>query len=69
MDNKFKKYEEEPRLLLIDQNIDAVAWAKSFIATRDRNGFEIDEDIMIAWFANAIENAKDYVYNKGREYA
>ncbi len=59
MENEFKRYEDDPSNLLIDNNTDAKAWANSFMATIHRD--KIDEEILITWFANAIENAKDSV--------
>jgi len=36
-------------------NTDAMAWAKSFVEHKEANGWtleDIDEGLMVAWFAN-----------------
>lgn len=41
---------------------DAQIWAKEFIRIKNENNWstsDIDESLMICWFANAIETAKD----------
>ena len=55
---------EDPAYLLIDQNVDAQEWAKSFIHTVQSKDIKIDENLMLSWFAAAIENAKDWQCNK-----
>jgi len=53
----YTRYEVDPGNLLKDQNTDARAWAKSFIAMKKRQKWalkSIDEELMIGWFANAI---------------
>ena len=63
-----KPWEEEPAELLKTLDTDAKHWAEAFMATIAKGHFtkdEIDESLMISWFANAIENAKDA---EGRVY-
>lgn len=51
------------------QTDNAQDWARSFIKTMHRNKWsldDIDEGLMIAWFANAIETAKDIKDRKTR---
>lgn len=54
----------DPATLVGNRITDAQQWAKSFIQ-RIKLGFfskdDIDESLMIGWFANAIETAKDSV--------
>jgi len=59
---KNKPWEEDPSELLKTQDTDAQHWAQSFMSRIEQGFFtkeEIDESLMISWFANAIENAKD----------
>ena len=59
------KYEEDPSELLKDQCVDAQQWAKAFMYTMGRDkALLVDEELMISWFAAAIENAKDWQYNR-----
>ena len=37
---------------------DAHVWAKEFIRMKNLHNFDIDEDLMIGWFANAIETGR-----------
>lgn len=56
----------DPAKLVGNQSTDAYRWAQSFMNMIDKGHFtkdEIDEGLMIAWFANAIETAKDSTYN------
>lgn len=57
---------EDPSELIKDQSTDAYRWARSFISMIEQGHFtreEIDEDLMITWFANAIETTKDSARN------
>ena len=56
---------EDPTELLKQQCTDAQEWAKAFIYTVQSKELQIDEGLMISWFAAAIENAKDSVYYVG----
>ena len=65
---KNRPWEEDPSELLKKQDTDAQHWAQSFMSRIEQGFFtkeEIDESLMIVWFANAIENAKDA---EGRVY-
>lgn len=51
--------------LSIHQNPDARAWAKFFMETKNKNpNYVIDEEIMIAWFANAMMAMHDHLMSK-----
>jgi hypothetical protein len=48
----------------IHTNPDAQAWAKFFIKTKNEMGWteqDIDEGLMIGWFANAMGAMHDYL--------
>lgn len=45
----------------LHSNPDAQAWAKFFIKTQAETGFEIDEALMLSWFANAMMAMHDYL--------
>ncbi len=66
-------WEEDPANLLKNLDTDASHWARAFMSRIEHGYFTkegIDEDLMISWFANAIENAKDserFVYAKPDE--
>lgn len=47
--------------MTIHQSTDAAKWAKFFIETRNKTNFEIDESLMIGWFANAMMAMHDHV--------
>jgi len=54
--------------LSIHQNPDAKAWAKFFMETKQRNNWtldDIDEELMIGWFANAMMAMHDYLILDG----
>ncbi len=58
----------DPSELVGKQSTDAQRWAQSFMGMIDKGHFskeEIDEGLMISWFANAIEVAKDSVRLNG----
>ena len=49
----------------IHSNPDAMAWAKFFMDTWKRNKWEleeIDEGLMMGWFANAMMAMHDHIY-------
>lgn len=46
--------------------VDASKWAKEFMRLQKKVGFTIDEELMKAWFANAIMAGMDEQYNKCR---
>lgn len=55
----------DPGDLIKDQNTDAQAWAKSFMSTMECGYFkpeEIDEGLMISWFANVMMTMYDNVH-------
>ena len=48
----------------IHDNSDAAAWAKFFMETKTKNNWsldDIDEDLMLGWFANAMMAMHDHV--------
>lgn len=48
----------------IHSNPDAAAWAAFFMATKKKNGWtieDIDEALMLGWFANAMMATHDYL--------
>lgn len=47
------------------QTSDAQQWAREFIARFGAKLVEIDEGLMLAWFANAIETGRTFGYEKG----
>ena len=51
------------------QSADAVLWARSFMETKEWWGdeFELDEDLMVSWFANSMESMRDQVERQERE--
>ena len=57
---------EDPLELITSHSTDAYRWARSFISMVEQGHFtknEIDEDLMITWFANVIETTKDSMHN------
>ena len=48
----------DPNLHLHDTD-DASVWAEAFVQTVKDNDLVVDEDLMLSWFANAIETGKD----------
>ena len=61
MENE-KKTEETTNL---HSNPDAQVWAKYFMETKEKNNWsikDIDEELMIAWFANAMMAIGDHIY-------
>jgi len=53
----------DPSELVKNGSIDAYRWAKSFMYAIDSGYFDkkdIDEKLMITWFANAIEVAREH---------
>ncbi len=60
---------KEPVDLVKTQCTDAREWARQFIDTVNVQGWtleDIDEGLMLAWFASAIETTKDSIHNKGK---
>jgi hypothetical protein len=56
--------ERKPYDMSIHTNPDARAWAKFFVETSISNGWkmhDIDEDLMICWFANAMMAMHDHL--------
>jgi hypothetical protein len=51
----------------IHSNPDAVAWAKFFMETKEKGNFEIDEALMIGWFANAMMAMYDHIDQQQRQ--
>ena len=49
----------KPDDLIKEQITDASLWAKSFMDTISSKNIEVDKDLMISWFASAIETTKD----------
>ena len=62
----------DPSNLIANQETEGEKWANSFMAQVAYGNFgseDIDEGLMIAWFANAIVVAQDKIHNKtAREY-
>lgn len=52
--------------LSVPTGIDAREWAVSLMAHAKRYGFEIDEETMIGWFANAIMAGLDEGVRRAR---
>ena len=53
----------------IHHNPDAMAWAKFFIATKEDQSWsleDIDEELMLTWFANAMMAMHDHIKSKER---
>ena len=49
----------------IHHNPSAGAWAEFFMETLKENpDLEIDEDLMLSWFANAMMAMHDHIYSK-----
>ena len=49
----------------LHSNPDAQVWAKYFMETKEKNNWsikDIDEELMIAWFANAMMAIGDHIY-------
>jgi hypothetical protein len=51
----------------IHTNPDAAAWAKFFMESKNKNGWEVDEEVMRGWFANAMMAMHDFMENKRRK--
>jgi len=51
--------------LSIHTNPNAKDWAKFFMDSVNKNSLEIDEELMAAWFANAMMAVHDYLILKG----
>ena len=52
----------------IHSNPDAEAWAKFFVETKVRGNWsidDIDEDLMLSWFANAMMAMHDHLKREG----
>ena len=50
--------------LVKTQDVDAQKWAQSFMQTITEHKIEIDESLMISWFANAIMVMHDRLHHK-----
>ncbi len=48
----------------LNDEFDASVWAKEFMKKFENRLEEIDEDLMLGWFANAIMTGYDYPKNK-----
>jgi len=49
----------------IHSNTDAQMWAKYFIKIKEKNNWkieDIDEELMLGWFANAMMAMHDHIY-------
>jgi hypothetical protein len=44
----------------IHHNPSGAAWAKFFMEMKNKVNFEIDEDLMLGWFCNAMEARSNY---------
>jgi hypothetical protein len=55
--------------LVVTQSTDAQEWASEFMRIFGDRKQDIDEGLMITWFANAIEVAKDKSYIIGVDLA
>ena len=51
----------------IHTNPDAAAWAKFFMESKNKHGWEVDEELMRAWFANAMMAMHDFMENQRRK--
>ncbi len=54
----------------IHSNPDAQAWAKFFIAVKEEQSWrieDIDEELMLAWFANAMMAMHDHLKQKEQQ--
>jgi hypothetical protein len=49
----------------LTQTTDAPQWARAFVRMVNEFGHEVDEDLMRAWFANAIETGRTFGYQTG----
>jgi len=57
----------DPSDLVKDLDTSAQNWARAFMGTIARGHFtrnDIDEGLMISWFASAIETTKDAVHSE-----
>lgn len=45
---------------------DAMKWATAFCQTMHKQKWEIDESLMVGWFANAIEHSSDVRHRRGQ---
>ena len=48
--------------LSIHTNPDAHAWAKYFIESLAKSGRPVDEEMMVAWFSNAMMAMHDHMW-------
>ena len=56
--------------LLWPNTMDAVAWARAFMLTKEvRPGIGDDEETMVGWFANAIMKGYDTAQDEAAELA
>ena len=62
---------ELPKILSASKTLfattDASVWAREFMQINKDKLSEIDEGLMIGWFANAMVNAEDHVLRKLEE--
>ena len=61
-----KDREIDPIELVKCQSTNARLWAKSFMDTIDANNWDIkdiDEGLMLSWFATVIETTKDRIHS------
>jgi hypothetical protein len=47
--------------LSIHTNPNAVAWAKFFMESLKKHGGEVDEEMMVGWFSNAMMAMHDHM--------
>lgn len=49
--------------MAIHSSTSALEWAELFIKTKNETSFEIDKDLMLGWFANAMMAMHDSIFN------
>ena len=64
-ENEMENEKKTEETLNLHSNPDAQVWAKYFMETKEKNNWsikDIDEELMIAWFANAMMAIGDHIY-------
>lgn len=52
----------------LNDTFDAKVWAQEFMKTITEKKLVVDEDLMLAWFANAIMAGHDHAYRKKSKF-
>ncbi len=55
--------------IILGDVFDAKIWAEEFMRIKAEKNFEIDEGLMLAWFANAIMAGYDYAHRSKKPNA